>query len=189
MCLISEFADGDLDRFMAGRAEAGRLSVRRGFGEWTAVARQICDGIDYMHSMGVTHNDLKPANIFFKFRGGAIHVLLADFGGSTFVDAKGAIREGLDHYAWTSMFVPPAHDALGIARRHTGKEDHFVVDLYSVAKTLCVLAVGDYYARERELSQLSGSPALTAAARIVLGGGAETRRLYEGMWPARSVLC
>ena len=35
---------------------------------WVDVARQLVDGLIYMHHMGVSHNDLKPANVFYTMK-------------------------------------------------------------------------------------------------------------------------
>jgi hypothetical protein len=35
---------------------------------WVNVARQLVDGLIYMHHMGVSHNDLKPANVFYTMK-------------------------------------------------------------------------------------------------------------------------
>ena len=45
--------------------------------ETLAVVTQVCDALDYAHSRGVTHRDVKPANILLNTNG---QVKVADFG-------------------------------------------------------------------------------------------------------------
>ena len=50
------------------------------------VFRQICDGVEYLHSMGLAHRDLKPENFLVDASG---HIKLTDFG-----LAAGALNPG-----------------------------------------------------------------------------------------------
>src|SRR5579862_6657613 len=63
-------ADGTLRDWLQ---KGGRLGV----GDAGPFFRQLCSALSYAHSMGATHGDLKPSNIFL-FEGR--HVLLGDFG-------------------------------------------------------------------------------------------------------------
>ena len=36
--------------------------------EWSDCARQICDGLGYVHTMGVTMNDLKPGSQWLSLK-------------------------------------------------------------------------------------------------------------------------
>jgi serine/threonine-protein kinase len=65
-------------RYMAGgslhdRMHAGRLAIP----QIVEIAQRIGEALDYAHSQGLVHRDLKPGNILFDHRGNAY---LADFG-------------------------------------------------------------------------------------------------------------
>jgi tRNA A-37 threonylcarbamoyl transferase component Bud32 len=67
---LMEFVDGtDLRRLL----QSGPLPPR----EAVAIARQLCDALEYAHEEGVIHRDIKPENILLDRRG---RVKVADFG-------------------------------------------------------------------------------------------------------------
>jgi hypothetical protein len=68
--LLMEHVDGGNLR---QRMRTGRLSP----GEALAVARQICEALEYAHEAGVAHRDIKPENILLDKKG---RVKVADFG-------------------------------------------------------------------------------------------------------------
>jgi serine/threonine protein kinase len=84
-CVVEVF---DFDRDEAGRPfftmelleGAGSEEALRGLGrgEIYQVARDLLRGLHYLHSQGVVHADLKPANIYVPPRGGAARLM--DFG-------------------------------------------------------------------------------------------------------------
>lgn len=74
--LVMEYVEGEtLHRLL--RRE-GTLPVKRA----VRLLRQIADGVDAAHDLGILHRDLKPANIFImqKGKGGDGFVKVGDFG-------------------------------------------------------------------------------------------------------------
>jgi eukaryotic-like serine/threonine-protein kinase len=73
--LVMEYVEGEtLHRLL--RRE-GTLPVKRS----VRILRQIADGVDAAHELGILHRDLKPANIFLMQRGrGDGFVKVGDFG-------------------------------------------------------------------------------------------------------------
>ena len=63
------------------------------------VFRQICDGVEYLHSLGLAHRDLKPENILSNGDGAELY--LADFGLAT---TKNAIKH---HGCGTGAYMSP----------------------------------------------------------------------------------
>lgn len=69
-CIIMEYVDGvTLDKFLA---EKPRRSER------VRIARELAEAVNYMHSKGVSHRDLKPDNIMVTREGS--HMVIIDFG-------------------------------------------------------------------------------------------------------------
>lgn len=67
--LVLEYVDGpDLKWYIANRPY--NLQER------LVIMAQICNGLGYLHEQGVTHHDLKPANVLFTRKG---QVKLCDF--------------------------------------------------------------------------------------------------------------
>lgn len=74
--LVMEYVEGEtLHRLL--RRE-GTLPVKRA----VRMLRQIADGVDAAHDLGILHRDLKPANIFLmqKSKGGDGFIKVGDFG-------------------------------------------------------------------------------------------------------------
>lgn len=74
--LVMEYVEGEtLHRLL--RRE-GTLPVKRA----VSLLRQIADGVDAAHDLGILHRDLKPANIFLmqKGKGGDGFIKVGDFG-------------------------------------------------------------------------------------------------------------
>lgn len=69
-CIVMEYVDGlTLDKYLAGKPV---LSERM------RIAADLADALEYIHSLGVSHRDLKPDNIMITRRGG--RVVIIDFG-------------------------------------------------------------------------------------------------------------
>ncbi len=71
--------------------------------EVSRVLKPVCNALDYAHSQGVIHLDLKPLNIFFD---GLDNPLVADFGlAKVLHDAAGELKA--DTRAGTLDYMPP----------------------------------------------------------------------------------
>ena len=71
MGIVMELAEG------GSLADFGYVDLR----QVLIMTTQISDAIEYMHSQGVVHRDIKPDNILLSHTGaGAIQIKVADFG-------------------------------------------------------------------------------------------------------------
>lgn len=86
MCVVMPIMDGDLSQFVCN-TEGRRLNLV----QVMSIVRQVLEGVAFLHSMGVVHQDLKPANMLFRWVGtsssGDMHIRLCDFGLSTLMPA------------------------------------------------------------------------------------------------------
>ena len=197
LCIISERADGTLNDLLVAEWSHNTCRMRDMTSPppmWPSMARQICDGIGYMHKMGVAHNDIKPGNIFFKrINGATTTYLIADFGFCTLVGG-----EPSRFVAGTPWYSAPERDG-------RAGQNLMVGDLYSVAITLCVLAfLPGRYSLQDLMSNVQGYAvdrvkyvwelaehrchALAVAARMVLAGRQTDIRvdLFGQMWQQQS---
>ena len=157
--LVSTVAEGDLE---------GLIHQNR-FGSdaaWAHAAKQLCDGMDYMHKLSVTHNDLKPENVFYTHTHGTLQLLIADFGSSTIVNNSG--RCCLEHRKFCmGTFEAPEVKTTRYAA------DLRCADVFSACVALCDMALGPNF-RRGPLTYLP--PVLsrrvlpTIAARAVIAG-------------------
>ncbi|XP_062501496.1 serine/threonine-protein kinase H1 homolog isoform X2 [Corticium candelabrum] len=76
--IVMELASGgDLYDKMAAR---GKFSEK----EASCIADMLLDGLDYLHSNGITHRDLKPENLLYRHPGSDSRIMISDFGLSHF---------------------------------------------------------------------------------------------------------
>ena len=81
--LVMEHAETDLWRYsMSMSAKLIR-----------PIFNQLLDAVDYIHSLNISHCDIKPENVLIKNTANP-HVKLSDFGLSTFVEYSNGIRRG-----------------------------------------------------------------------------------------------
>jgi len=65
-CIILEYIDGEtLEQLL----EHGALTLP----QQREIARQLCEALAYVHSMGIVHRDLKPENIMVTRNGRPRH--------------------------------------------------------------------------------------------------------------------
>ena len=75
--IVMEFVDGE--SLEAVIVDAGSVDIERAI----SFSCQICKGVEYAHSQGVLHRDLRPGNVLVS---GDDHIKITDFGTSRFIE-------------------------------------------------------------------------------------------------------
>jgi serine/threonine protein kinase len=114
-----------------------------GFSEKVRLLREVCAGVQYLHSTGVIHRDLKPSNILMGLDG---HPKIADFGISL-PQMFPALACDKTIESSTPMYASPEH--CGAAKLSPA------VDVYSLGVIMLVL-FGNFGTRTGEAMALSG---------------------------------
>ncbi len=120
--VVMEFVEGESLHHLVERRTVQRLSPRAVFQYGVAVL----EGLEYAHSEGVIHNDLKPSNVM-RGRNGSVKI--CDFGLASMAAAAPGSK-----CAGTPAFMPP--------ERIRGEASDQRSDLYSLAATLYALGNG-----------------------------------------------
>ena len=96
---------------------------------WRSVARQVCDGLGYMHSVGLKHLDLKPNNILCNVeRYGSLRCYISDF------DTLSDSDEATGPIGATELQAPEI-----IPDNKSQKHDAVSLDHYGLACTLILV--------------------------------------------------
>ncbi len=97
-------------RLLTGGSLAERLSQNTkagkplpSLGEISQLLRELASALDYAHSQGVIHRDVKPGNVMFDTQGGAY---LVDFGIAKLSDSTSALT-GTGMTVGTPSYMPP----------------------------------------------------------------------------------
>jgi serine/threonine-protein kinase len=121
--ITMEYVDGEDLKSTIRRI--GRLPV----GKSIAIARQICEGLEEAHRLGVVHRDLKPGNIMLDKEGNA---RIMDFGIARLLKTKGITGAGM--MIGTPEYMSP--------EQVDGKETDPRSDIYSLGVILFEMVTG-----------------------------------------------
>ncbi len=128
--LIMEYLNGGV---LSDWLEQGRQLA---LGETIMIALALCDAIDYLHQMGITHCDLQPGNILFDQQG---HPKLIDLG-------IAHVPDELVHRPWrterdlaigTVFYMSP--------EQLEGVRDDPRIDIYALGTLLYHMLAGRHY--------------------------------------------
>ncbi len=145
--LVMEYVEGETLHKLLRRE--GTLPVKRA----VRLLRQIADGVDAAHDLGILHRDLKPANIFImqKGKGGDGFVKVGDFGlakiiNQTVTDAASKATPSSRGIIGTPEFMSPEQmqPEIGVDKR---------ADLYALG-TIAYLMLGGKTPFSGDLMQL-----------------------------------
>jgi serine/threonine-protein kinase len=145
--LVMEYVEGEPLHKLLRRE--GTLPVKRA----VSLLRQIADGVDAAHDLGILHRDLKPANIFImqKGKGGDGFVKVGDFGlakimNQTVTDAASHASPSSRGIIGTPEFMSPEQmqPEMGVDKR---------ADLYALG-TIAYLMLGGKTPFTGDLMQL-----------------------------------
>lgn len=112
--------------------------------------RDICSALDYIHSMGIVHRDIKEANLLLT---SDKHVMLSDFGishifGDRMIQALGDRKAlsgeqgGSQTVLGTNHYMPPEIER--------GEEPRPESDVYSLGVTIFKLLTGKWYSPDSD---------------------------------------
>ncbi|MGC1308682.1 MAG: serine/threonine-protein kinase [Phormidesmis sp.] len=137
---------------LAQQVEAGK---RFSEAEIKAIAKQLLQGLAYLHGKGLVHRDIKPSNIAIAERDtGLGQACWLNFGTVQYIQAQ---RN--DALVGTYGYMPP---------EQVGGQATFASDLYSLGATLIYLATGRHLGELSRHPRNGGQKAKFACSTVVL---------------------
>ncbi|KAK7251750.1 hypothetical protein RIF29_35216 [Crotalaria pallida] len=129
VAIVMEFMDlGTLDTLLKTNGTFSEPKL-------ASVARQVLDGLSYLHAHKIIHRDLKPSNLLVN---SDMEIKIADFGVSKIMRRT---LDACNSYVGTCAYMSPERfdpDSYG------GKYDGYAGDIWSLGLTLFELYVGHF---------------------------------------------
>ena len=97
--MVTEFMGGGDVEHLLETAPDQRFPLEQGL----RIAQEVCRGLQFAHSRGVVHRDIKPGNVWLTADGQA---KIGDFGLALPLDLSRLTQEGM--MVGTVAYMPPA---------------------------------------------------------------------------------
>lgn len=107
-----------------------------GVQNWVDWARQLKHGLEFIHSQGIVHADLKPDNVLVDTHGNQL--VIADFSGAIDINKQPAsvlAKDLIEGFAWSPVYTDPQ------VRKQTSLPS-FRSDIYALGLVLAFMATG-----------------------------------------------
>jgi serine/threonine protein kinase len=145
VCLLMKYYEaGDLSAYCRGRGRA-RMMLPYSVLRITRMLGQFCAGIAYMHSNGIAHCDVKPANVLLEYSSiyGEWMMIITDFGIARVLDQAKAGVDGFQVSELRGASIAYSSPDVLIRLKNSLNEKNPSVwkagDAYSLAVCICEL--------------------------------------------------
>lgn len=142
-CMVMKFYQwGTLDGFIHAKPGKIKDSFRYNKTYMVSLLRQYCTGIAFMHSKGIAHCDIKPANVLIDAKDRSLIAIITDFGISRVVDkSRTAQVQGFLHSVLKGASI--SYASPGVLMRFRSRIDKpdtsvwFADDVFALSITIC----------------------------------------------------
>ena len=145
--LVMPYIEGEslAQRIMRG----GKLPVREVLG----IARELCDALEYAHSLHIVHRDVKPSNVLITASG---HVMLSDFGVARWTELTGDDRPTRSSAGSPGTAAYASPEQLAGERHIDGRSDVYSLGIVLFEALTAELPFRGASAREEMVQRLTG---------------------------------